>query len=378
MNLLKIGMTTRAPEARAQELSSGTGVPSEFFVAYEEEVPNCEVAEQMIHERLAAHRTNERREFFELSLKEAIAVVQEISRDIRSRYRDTTPEIRRVPTEDWQKAALEKLFGPINAKPIPQIRADLLTIGQDYPIGLVYILEGTFVMGSCGDPDQLPGKLLTSVETRYNFASESPEHEVYLRDYWISKHLITIEQYSVFVNDMGIAMPEQPMRGTDFLEEDRPNCPVTKVTWFDTMHFCRWASQITGRKVMLPTEAEWEKAARGTDGRHYPWGNTLPTADHVALVSLGAARPVGLKSPKGDSPYGCTDMVGNVQEWCSSIPLRYPYQENDGRERIGVESVLRAVRGNGISDKLLRCAVRSAGYPHLSDSNRGFRVVVHD
>jgi formylglycine-generating enzyme required for sulfatase activity len=103
---------------------------------------------------------------------------------------------------------------------------------------------------------------------------------------------------------------------------------VNVVNWHDAVAFCRWASEKTGLHVRLPTAAEWQKAARGTDGRPYPWGDTpepnsrlcncLPPVGRSGKTQQGDTTPVGGYSPRGDSPYGCTDMLGNVWEWTSS------------------------------------------------------------
>jgi formylglycine-generating enzyme required for sulfatase activity len=94
------------------------------------------------------------------------------------------------------------------------------------------------------------------------------------------------------------------------------NHPVVYVSWHDTVAFCDWLSQETDKDFRLPTEAEWEKAARGTEGWIYPWGDGLPTAELCDFAdNVRLATPVGQYSPQGDSPYGCADMAGNVWEW---------------------------------------------------------------
>ncbi len=112
--------------------------------------------------------------------------------------------------------------------------------------------------------------------------------------------------------------------GADWQHPSGPNSdvgqkadhPVTQVSWDDAVAFAQWVSQVTGRNVRLPTEAEWEKAARGTDGRIYPWGDIW---DKTKLNSFEGGRgdttQVGKYSPEGDSPYGAADMAGNVWEW---------------------------------------------------------------
>src|SRR5690606_17447059 len=124
--------------------------------------------------------------------------------------------------------------------------------------------------------------------------------------------------------------------------------PVVNVTWHDALAFCQWAG------VRLPTEAEWEKAARGTDGRIWPWGGNEPTDKLCNFnMNVGDTTPVGAY-PAGASPYGCLDMAGNVWEWTISLwgkdankpDYGYPYDPNDGREAPDApDAVRRTLRG---------------------------------
>ena len=116
------------------------------------------------------------------------------------------------------------------------------------------------------------------------------------------------------------------------------NHPVVYVSWNDAQSFCEWAG------LFLPTEQQWEKAARGTDGRMYPWGKDPPTTDLCNFNSnVGDTTPVGRYSPQGDSPYGIVDMAGNVWEWCEDLVEK---------------NAVRCAAARGTRDDDVRCAYR--------------------
>jgi formylglycine-generating enzyme required for sulfatase activity len=182
-----------------------------------------------------------------------------------------------------------------------------------------------------------------------------------------------------------------------------PNLPVVGVCWFEALAYTRWLTERLQREgcalhlwegdqfrvlsvspgalaARLPTEAEWEKASRGTDGRIYPWGNEeiAPERANYDQAGVGRTSPVG-SFPAGVSPYGALDMVGNVWEWCSSVGFSeapYPYRGEDGREDVE-RDVVRALRGGAwLNDRRdARCAVRNDNDPDYFTFNIGFRVV---
>ena len=150
---------------------------------------------------------------------------------------------------------------------------------------------------------------------------------------------------------------------------------MVNVSWHDAVAFCEWLTKETGRSFRLPSEAEWEKAARGEDGRLYPWGNEEPDATRCNFnPNVKDTTPVGQYSPAGDSPYGCVDISGNVWEWTSSLHRPYPYQADDGREDAGSDKT-RVVRGGSFSDgrRHVRCACRGRSRPGYRCGCFGFR-----
>jgi len=143
------------------------------------------------------------------------------------------------------------------------------------------------------------------------------------------------------------------------------NHPVNQVSWNDAQEYCKWLTEEWRKKgkigakqiVRLPTEAEWEKAARGTDKRIYPWkGEFDPKPANTAETGIGRICAVG-SFPDGASPYGVLDMAGNVWEWCNSKWKDYPYKPDDGRESAGSEDT-RVVRGGSFSGYLRGGALR--------------------
>ncbi len=186
-----------------------------------------------------------------------------------------------------------------------------------------------------------------------------------LAEYWIDRTPVTNAEYQRFLNAVpGYPVPlageawTQPYawdaQGRTY-PPNKADHPVVLVTWEDAAAYAAWA------RARLPREAEWEKAARGVDGRKYPWGAWDHERCNTAEAGLFATTPVGHYSPAGDSVYGCTDMAGNVWEWTATE-----------------DAVGRVVRGGSCVNDLLcaRCAFRDWDLPDSGIRLYGFRVVV--
>jgi formylglycine-generating enzyme required for sulfatase activity len=229
---------------------------------------------------------------------------------------------------------------------------------------LILIPAGEFLMGS--DPNTDPCQ----------FEREQPQHTLYLPDYYMAKTPVTNAQYTAFVEATNHERPEhweggKPPKG----KEDHP---VVWVSWHEAVAYCNWLAEVAGKAYRLPSEAEWEKAARGTGGRLYPWGDEPPDESICNFgFKVRDTTPVGQYSPRGDSPYGVADMAGNVWEWCHSLHESYPYNPKDGREDPEASDA-RVLRGGAfLNDEWrVRCAYRLRRYPYLRHDDVGFRVVV--
>lgn len=259
----------------------------------------------------------------------------------------------------------------------PRFCEDAWYLPAEERLGFVKVSAGAFFMGE-GDA----------------------QHEVTLPyDYYIARYPVTVAQFRAFVEDEKY----EPKDG-DCLQE-LPNQPVQFVKWHDARAYCQWLTKQlhAGRKVpdavarqareegwvvTLPSEAEWEKAARGTEGWIYPWGNDW-REDHANTAEAGIGRPSAVGSfPQGASPFGCQDMAGNVWEWTRSLwgkdpsnpEFGYPYNPKDPRREdlTASDNVLRVLRGGsyGNTQGNARCAARYRYGPYYRNAVLGFRMVV--
>jgi formylglycine-generating enzyme required for sulfatase activity len=256
-------------------------------------------------------------------------------------------------------------------------------------LGFVQIPAGEFIMGSDDGRDE-----------------EKPQHTVTLPDYWIAKYPVTVAQFRAFTKATNY---------TDFSEHalsDSNNRPMRYVTWYNALAYTEWLSEelsgfskqgvgkgtfwegiaVGKLHVTLPSEAEWEKAARGPStgsgtGRVYPWGNEFDLNKvNNRDTGIGTTSAVGC-FPTGGSPYGLQDMSGNIWEWTRSLwgkdyqlEYKYPYDPGDKkRENLVAErNIARVLRGGSfLNDQLdVRCAYRDFGFPNHWNYSFGFRIVV--
>jgi formylglycine-generating enzyme required for sulfatase activity len=245
---------------------------------------------------------------------------------------------------------------------------DNLLITEPIDMELVRVPAGEFLMGS--DP----------AVDKYASQDDQPRQTVKLPEFYIGKYEVTNRQYGVFVKATG---HRTPLWGNDTVHPGKESHPAVYVSWNDAVLFAKWLSDQTGMDFRLPSEAEWEKACRGTDGRLYPWGNGAPDAQKANYHgNVDTTTQVGSYSPQGDSPNGLADMAGNVWEWTSSLFMRYPYSAVDGREDMEATG-RRVMRGGAFywgDEKSVRCAERDDQWmvgPTFQDNDVGFRVVVH-
>jgi formylglycine-generating enzyme required for sulfatase activity len=257
----------------------------------------------------------------------------------------------------------------------PRFDPDCYFLPKEDLLGFIRIPAGEFIIGSDKkiDPEVMDREL--------------PQHKLSLPEYYVARYPVTVAQFTAFVNQSGYKL-----RDESYLK-DLLSRPVCYVTWYDAMAYCDWLDQTLrvspnlpaelkskldqGWKITLPAESEWEKAARGVDGRIYSWGNEYdPNRANIGGTGIGDTSIVGC-FPKGTSPYGGLDMIGNMLEWTRSCYKPYPYNPKDGREELQSNNS-RVLRGASFyySRKGARCAFRLDYLPDGRHYGLGFRVAV--
>jgi formylglycine-generating enzyme required for sulfatase activity len=250
-------------------------------------------------------------------------------------------------------------------------------------IDWVEIPAGTFLMGS----DK-------SVDDRA-YDDETPQHEVELPTYYISRYPLTYKQYRAFMDaggysnrdywtDAGWQWKEDGnISQPGYWQDERfnaPNQPVNGLSWYEAYAVTQWLNEVLEARpdsemvLRLPTEQEWEKAARGTDGRIYPYGNEFDaTKGNTSETGIGTTSTAGI-FPAGESPYGVLDMSGNLWDWCLT-KWRGNYDEPEDNDPAG--SSRRVLRGGAFYYDLLvaRCAYRNPDSPSSQGGSFGLRLV---
>ena len=306
----------------------------------------------------------------------------------------TRPKIERLRTrlldimEGNRLPAVERAQAGINLSILGDQRfnPDLWHLPADETLGFTLIPAGKFSMGS-NDSD-----------------NEMPQHEVTLPDFWMAKYPVTVAQFRAFTEVTKYSFERWQYNSV-------ATRPIVSVTWYETLEYVKWLDKElrqhaekqvkSGAKhslwqglaegklhVSLPSEAEWEKSARGADGRTYPWqGKFDPDKANTSETKIGDPSAVGC-FPAGASPYGLLDMSGNVWEWTRSLwgkdwnkpSFKYRYDPKDGkREDLKAgKDILRVLRGGSFDSgsDLARCAYRLGSLPDLRGWYDGFRVVV--
>ena len=215
---------------------------------------------------------------------------------------------------------------------------------------MVYVPAGGFMMGS------------TDADTEAS-ANEKPQHRVYLDAYWIDRTEVTKAQYQRCVASGICAAPSCSGTG-------KGDHPVVCVSWQDASKYCAWAER------RLPTEAEWEKAVRGTEGRKYPWGNDAPDCSRVNYSGCGDTTTAVGSYPYGASAYGALDMAGNVWEWVADWYNDKYYTKSPAENPPGPDSGdVRVLRGGSWNyfQRVVRAAVRDRLFTDGRNDFVGFR-----
>lgn len=298
----------------------------------------------------------------------------------------------------------------LTATPTNAIAPGAVRLIEGIPFG--FVPTGSFVMGSAPADIEAAVSLCLALQSdceHSRFADETPAHEVYVDAFWLGRTEVTNSQFLRFVEANGYttrrywsdeswhwleeAGVTTPARWDDPLH-NHPLQPVAGISWYEAVAFTNWLTQESGLEIRLPTEAEWEKAARGDTGsRLFPWGNEWDPGKANYCDSMcdeqkdtensdgyAVAAPVG-RFRLGDSPYGFQDMAGNAWEWTLDVFNSGYYAESPTYNPTGPEGgAARSMRGGSWRDvpRSLRAANRGSNLPDSRSSNLGFRLLAKD
>ena len=206
--------------------------------------------------------------------------------------------------------------------------------------------------------------------TRESYREESPQHLVAVDAFEIAETPLTVASYAEFVSAGGVEPSSWHAQQTG-----SPLLPVVNITLPMALTYTEWRSKRDGISYHIPTEAEWECAARGTDGRQFPWGDLWDVSRAASRETGLPLQPVGTYQT-GASPWGVLDMAGTVWEWTTSIDAPYPYDPDDGRNNLAREG-RRVIRGGCYVNPIsyARCACRFRMQPKMTNPFLGFRIV---
>ena len=263
-----------------------------------------------------------------------------------------------------------------NPEEVPGFLAEAWQLPDDPLLGFVEIAAGSFLMGS----DAVIDPMAFDIE---RWSSTNAQAVLELPTYYIGRFEVTVAQMRSFVQATGYPIDGQALGGA-------PGHPATFISWPDALAYSRWLDEILrtspdtpevlstllegGGQVTLPTEAEWEKAARGSDGRIYPWGSE-PRPDRATYQARGTTAVGSHQCP--ECPFGLSDMAGNVWEWTRSPYQPYPYDPTDDFEDLENES-LWVMRGGSFTDPahFVRGANRGGADPGARRAFIGFRIAI--
>jgi formylglycine-generating enzyme required for sulfatase activity len=342
-------------------------------------------------------------------------------------YRDIAEDEAQAEPDAWgallagqalvESAGLDKVSERNQAK-VERVQAHLVRVMTDGKLPAVERVAAGNTLAKLGDPrpgvglreDGLPDIVWCKIpagpflmgstdEDGMAFGDEKPQHTYEIEQpYGISRYPVTNAQYAAFVQAGGYVeriywteagwawRKEEAVSGLPKLggARDLSNHPQVAVSWYETVAFCHWLTEALRRvgelaecqEIVLPTEPQWEKAARSDDGRIYPWGaKPDPEKANFGDTGIGTTSAVGC-FPGGASPYGVEDLSGNVWEWCRT-KWEKDYKDYKGDDDLE-GSARRVLRGGSFDDTAFsaRCAVRfNWGNPDSRNRNRGFRLV---